>query len=169
MPRKTKIDEIDRIIIKALLGYGRIRKADLAARLGMSASAIAARIARLENDDVLQGYTAIVNGKSLGLPEHMVRVEIHPERPAHRMDFEESLRALDVVASAKRLVGLGDYLLRGVGPNCVDAVWEQAERCGLRIKTLTSDAIDVEIKPLRASEKLCLNSPALSLLLTFLT
>lgn len=149
MPRKIRIDEIDRTIIKSLTGDGRIRKANLAARLGMSASATAARITRLESDGVLQGYTAIVSGAPLGISEFMVRIQIWPERPAQRLNFEHALRALDVVVSAKRLVGLGDYLLRGIGPNCVDAVWELAERSGVRIKALTSEAIDMEIKPLR--------------------
>lgn len=125
MPRKIRIDEIDRTIIKSLSGDGRIRKANLAARLGMSASATAARITRLESDGVLQGYTAIVSGAS-GISEYMVRIQIWPERPAQRLNFEHALRALDVVVSAKRLVGLGDYLLRGIGPNYVDAVWELA-------------------------------------------
>jgi DNA-binding Lrp family transcriptional regulator len=60
------MDETDRMIIEALRRNARATLGDIGARIGLSASAIKRRIARLENDGVILGYTAIVDQHRLG-------------------------------------------------------------------------------------------------------
>jgi len=53
----TKLDEIDRRILRELQADGRLTHVALAARVGLSRSAVQERVARLEDDGVILGYT----------------------------------------------------------------------------------------------------------------
>ena len=53
----TKLDEIDRRILRELQADGRLTHVALAARVGLSRSAVQERVARLEDSGVILGYT----------------------------------------------------------------------------------------------------------------
>ncbi len=61
------LDEVDQALILALQGDARLRTAELARRVGLSAPAVADRLRRLEEDGVLS-YRAEVNPRALGYP-----------------------------------------------------------------------------------------------------
>ena len=61
------MDEIDRRIIQALRGDGRISNADLAAAVGLSASACHRRVRLLEESGTIRGYTALIGGAAVTL------------------------------------------------------------------------------------------------------
>jgi Lrp/AsnC family leucine-responsive transcriptional regulator len=61
------LDELDRALVLALQGDARLRTAELARRVGLSAPAVADRLRRLEEDGVLS-YRAEVNPRALGYP-----------------------------------------------------------------------------------------------------
>lgn len=54
---KTDFDELDRRLLAELLADARMPQAALGARLGLSRSAVQARIQRLEREGIIQGYT----------------------------------------------------------------------------------------------------------------
>ena len=54
---KTGLDEVDRRILGELRADAKLPQAALAARLGLSRSAVQERIKRLERDGVILGYT----------------------------------------------------------------------------------------------------------------
>jgi Lrp/AsnC family transcriptional regulator, leucine-responsive regulatory protein len=54
---KTHLDEIDRRLVAELQADGRLTQVALAARIGLSRSAIQERVARLERTGVILGYT----------------------------------------------------------------------------------------------------------------
>src|SRR5262245_20699017 len=56
------VDGIDRRIIQVLRTDGRISNADLAAAVGLSASACHRRVRLLEETGVIRGYAAIIGG-----------------------------------------------------------------------------------------------------------
>ena len=60
------IDEVDRQILSMLQENARIPNAEIARRVGMAASAIHERIRKLEEAEVIQGYTARVDPRALG-------------------------------------------------------------------------------------------------------
>ena len=62
------MDEIDRRIIDAVQGDGRITINDLAARIGLSPSPCARRVRLLEESGIIKGYTAIIDQTKVGLP-----------------------------------------------------------------------------------------------------
>jgi Lrp/AsnC family transcriptional regulator, leucine-responsive regulatory protein len=53
----VKLDDIDRQILRELLADGRLTHVALAARVGLSRSAVQERVARLEDEGVILGYS----------------------------------------------------------------------------------------------------------------
>ena len=62
----TKIDSFNDKILHFLQLDGRISNIDLAKAVGLSPSACLRRVQELERSDIIQGYRAIVNPKSIG-------------------------------------------------------------------------------------------------------
>lgn len=62
-----RLDELDRALIVALQGDARLRTAELARRVGLSAPAVAERLRRLAEEGVLT-YRAEVDPRALGYP-----------------------------------------------------------------------------------------------------
>jgi Lrp/AsnC family leucine-responsive transcriptional regulator len=109
------MDRIDRRIIAALQRDGRARLADLSAQIGLSATPLARRIARLEEAGIITGYAARVDQDKLGLPLNaFVFVELeHHSRDAIRT-FEERLRRFDEVMECYLMTGTRDVMIRVV-------------------------------------------------------
>lgn len=109
------MDRIDRRIIAALQRDGRARLADLSAEIGLSATPLARRIARLEEAGIITGYAARVDQEKLGLPLNaFVFVELeHHSRDAIRA-FEERLRRFDEVMECYLMTGTRDVMIRVV-------------------------------------------------------
>jgi Lrp/AsnC family leucine-responsive transcriptional regulator len=61
------LDERDLDIIAALQEDARATYADVAARVGMSASAVHERVRKLEQSGVIRSYRAVVDPEALGL------------------------------------------------------------------------------------------------------
>jgi Lrp/AsnC family leucine-responsive transcriptional regulator len=63
----SMLDERDLDIIAALQDDARATYADVAARVGLSASAVHDRVRKLEHQGVIKGYAAVVDPAALGL------------------------------------------------------------------------------------------------------
>lgn len=90
------IDEIDNQIVNLLLEDGRMSYSDIAEKVGLSRTAVKARIDVLESSGIIKGYKAIID--PLVAPEMMtfvMNVEMRAE------DFEECKR---IFAEAKEPV-----------------------------------------------------------------
>jgi Lrp/AsnC family leucine-responsive transcriptional regulator len=64
---KPDLDAIDRRIIAALQEDGRLTNADLAQRVGLSASPCLRRVNRLEREGYIEGYRGMLRRGRLGL------------------------------------------------------------------------------------------------------
>ncbi|MTI94097.1 MAG: Lrp/AsnC family transcriptional regulator [Firmicutes bacterium] len=60
------VDRLDLMIVSELQANARISTAELGRKIGLSTSATAERITKLEKEGVIQGYSAIVDGARLG-------------------------------------------------------------------------------------------------------
>jgi len=77
------IDEIDARILEMLQENARTANAEIARRVGMTASAVFERIKKLEKSGVLKGYAAVVDAAAVGLPVlAYVFVRLSPHRLA---------------------------------------------------------------------------------------
>jgi DNA-binding Lrp family transcriptional regulator len=65
--RRVVLDPVDRRIVEELLADGRLSFRDLAARVHVSRANAYARVARLRDDGVLRGFTALVDPDACGL------------------------------------------------------------------------------------------------------
>ncbi len=62
------MEEIDRKILRLMVGDGRMSYTDLGKATGLSTSAAHQRVRRLEQRGIIKGYRAIVDEDALGLP-----------------------------------------------------------------------------------------------------
>ena len=108
-----KLDARDLEILRVLADEGRITKADLATRVGLSASPCWARLKRLEEAGLIEGYHARISLKKLG--PHVtvfVAVELADHTPAKFRAFEDSVQHYGEVTACWALGGGFDYLMQ---------------------------------------------------------
>jgi DNA-binding Lrp family transcriptional regulator len=108
----TELDAIDRKIL-ALVQEDASRPADaIGGMVGLSASAVQRRLARLRETGVIEGEIAVVDPKALGRPLTMiVDVELERERPELLASFKRWIAAEPAVQQAWYVTGDGDYVL----------------------------------------------------------
>ena len=119
MLKAIPLDAVDRRILRALQGDGRITYDVLSQQVGLSASAALRRVKRLEESGVIAGYVALLSAERAGLPLTAylnVRLEKHTERHKRNpMDlFRAAVQSWPEVVECASLTGEMDYLLRVV-------------------------------------------------------
>ena len=108
-----QIDAIDRKIIHELQQNARISITDLARRVGLSKTPVAARIKALEESGLIAGYRAMLSPLKLGL-SHVTYVEIRlsDTREAALSRFNAAVRAVPEIEECYMIAGGFDYLLK---------------------------------------------------------
>jgi Lrp/AsnC family leucine-responsive transcriptional regulator len=115
MSEATTLDAIDRRILQALQGQGRMTYDELASLVGLSASAALRRVKRLEEAGVIAGYAALLAPEALGLgltAYITVRLEKHRAGRNPMEAFAAAVQAWPEVVECSALTGEMDYLLR---------------------------------------------------------
>ena len=115
METETPLDVIDRRILQALQVQGRVTYDELAAGVGLSASATLRRVKRLEESRVITGYVALVAPErvGLGLTAYLnVRLAKHNDQRSPVDAFAAAVQAWPEVVECAALTGEMDYLLR---------------------------------------------------------
>ena len=115
MTAACKLDRIDRRILTELQSDARLTNQALSERVSLSPSACLARVRRLEQAGVIQGYHARLDPFALdaGLVLY-AELALDDHRAAHLAQFEQLLRALPQVVEASHVTGDFDYLLKVV-------------------------------------------------------
>ncbi|HYD99487.1 MAG TPA: Lrp/AsnC family transcriptional regulator [Alphaproteobacteria bacterium] len=109
MVSERQIDEVDRRLIALLQGNGRLPAASLAAHVGLSRSAVQERLARLERQGVIAGYTVRLGGPPK--PGVAAYLFLRLEGPLCRI-LAPQLAKLPEIVSAETLAGEIDLVLR---------------------------------------------------------
>ena len=113
MAETTKIDAIDRAILRVLKACGRIGVAELAARVGLSQSPVSRRLQRLEDRGIIKGYAALIDEAALGFGISVfVSVKLERQVDDAIAKFERAVRHLPEVVDCWLMTGNRDYLLR---------------------------------------------------------
>ncbi len=84
--------------------------AQLAGQVGLSTSAVQARLKRLEASGVISGYRALVSPEALGRPLSAF-IEITPLDPAQGDDVPQLLEHLTAVEACHSIAGDASYML----------------------------------------------------------
>lgn len=116
-----ELDATDRRILTVLQRDGRMTNADLAAEVGLSASACHRRVQRLEEAGVIRGYVALLDARKLERPT-TVFVEITLSGQADELleAFEREVRKIPDVLECHLMAGSADYLLKVVAHDTDD-------------------------------------------------
>lgn len=108
-----KLDARDMAILRVLSTEGRITKAELATKVGLSASPCWERLKKLEQAGIIEGYNARINLRKLG--PHVtvfVAAELADHTPASFRAFEDSVQHYDEITACWALGGGFDYLMQ---------------------------------------------------------
>jgi len=109
------LDRIDRGLLDAVQRDARLTTAELAERVGLSASPCARRLRRLEDDGYISGYRAQLNRQRLNLGITIfVQVRLNQHQDTLVEAFEEILRGMPEVIDCHTVSGSFDYLLQVV-------------------------------------------------------
>ncbi len=112
------MDDLDKKIIFELQKNGRLSNFDIAEKVGLSPSPCLRRIKNLEKNEVISGYTAIVNEELFGYPvTAFVSVRLENQTDGTLKKFEEGISKLVEVVDCWLVTGNRDYLLRVVAKN----------------------------------------------------
>lgn len=105
------MDEIDRKIAIAVQQDGAAGLSDLAKVSGLSVSATAERVKRLEERGVIRGWHAALDPAEVGCPLlAFLRVAIRPGR--EEIAFRKAIRKLEAVLECHQLTGEWSYLVK---------------------------------------------------------
>lgn len=108
----SNLDSIDRAIIAELEGDGRMAINTLADRVGLSASPCLRRVRKLEDEGVITGYRAIINGAAVGRGLVVWATARLGRHDSSVYEFEEAIAAIDAISSVHHVTGDVDYLIR---------------------------------------------------------
>ena len=112
VPKVAELDEFDRRILELLQSDGRLSIVQLAQQVGLSQTPVRRRVAALEEGGVIEGYSARVSRRALGLG---VRAFVEVKLESHHGDHTEHLRAtlagLPQVTAIYVISGSGDILI----------------------------------------------------------
>jgi Lrp/AsnC family leucine-responsive transcriptional regulator len=105
------VDELDYKVLYVLQRNGRITWSELAKELGLSNPATAERVRRLEEQGLINGYTALIDPFRVGC-ELTAFVGVTLERPEHRAPFLKCIGQLEEIQECHHVAGDDDYLLK---------------------------------------------------------
>lgn len=129
----TKIDAIDRNILRALRQDGRISNVDLAERVNLSPSACLRRVQELERARVIRGYRAVTDPERMGrgfVAYVMVGLSSHTK--AAQEGFERAMAVAPEVVECHNIAGAFEYLLRVESADLADYKRFHTEVLGTR-------------------------------------
>lgn len=108
-----KIDTIDVRILDALQHNGRLTHADLADKVGLSASACHRRIKLLEEAGIIREYAVVLSPRALGRTTSViVQVTLESQSREALKRFEDAVERVDEVMECYLMGGQADYFMR---------------------------------------------------------
>jgi len=145
------LDETDLDIIAALQEDARATYADVAARVGMSASAVHDRVRKLEVAGVIRGYRADVSPEALGLYVTAL-VAATPLDPRQPDDLPERVGEFPEVEDCYSVAGETNYVLKvrtKTTGELEDLIRRLREKAGVATRTTIALSIPFEGRPMR--------------------
>ncbi|HET6609266.1 MAG TPA: Lrp/AsnC family transcriptional regulator [Rhodopila sp.] len=112
------LDRVDREILRLLSADASMSLADIAEKVGLTATPCWKRIRRMEQEGVIQRRVAIIDADKVGLPVSVFVAIETADHSAEWLDrFAEVIRDTPEIVDAWRMSGDVDYLLHVVVPD----------------------------------------------------
>src|SRR5262249_25403276 len=106
----SALDQFDLKLLAALEADGRLTNAELAEKIGLSASQCSRRRIRLEETGVIVGYSARLNAARLGIGLlALIQVTLSPHSKENAQKFRDFVNGVDEIQEAYALTGDADY------------------------------------------------------------
>jgi len=116
-----QLDSFDRKIATALAENGRLSAVELAARVGLSPSAVIRRLQNLEAAGVIRGYRAMIDAAAIGLGINIfVEITLERQNDDTLRAFEKALADCPNVLSCHLMSGSSDYLIHMAARDLAD-------------------------------------------------
>lgn len=106
----SPLDRIDVAILRELSLDGRIPRAELARRVGLSAPSVSDRVRRLEDTGVIAGYGVQINPTKLGYSLTVV-IRARP-LPGEMQNMIEAIKGTPQIVSCERISGDDCFIAR---------------------------------------------------------
>ena len=107
------LDDIDKIILKNLQENAKITTKELASILNLSISPVYERIKRLESQNYIEQYVAVLNRFLLKQPiTTLCQVSMKYHNDAYIEKFESEIKKLDEVQECYHMAGGVDFMLK---------------------------------------------------------
>ncbi|PJE27529.1 transcriptional regulator, AsnC family [Pseudooceanicola antarcticus] len=108
-----ELDSVDRKILAELTGNARIPVTELARKVGLSKTPVAARLKALEESGVITGYRASLSPIKLGLTHvSFVEVRLSDTRQKALEEFNAAVRRVSEIEECYMIAGGFDYLIK---------------------------------------------------------
>jgi len=110
---ELSLDKTDRKILEIVSSDARISMTELARQVSLSKTPVIARLRRLEEQRVIQGYAAQIDPVRLGL-DHVafVEVKLSDTREKALSAFNAAVAAIPEIEECHMIAGAFDYLLK---------------------------------------------------------
>ncbi len=109
----TKIDKIDLRILKILQEEGRITNLELSSKIGLSPAPTLERVRKLEKNNFISSYHAVVNEKTLGIGiQAFIQVSLTRQLDNAILSFQDKISKIDEVTECYQVTGSFDYQLK---------------------------------------------------------
>jgi Lrp/AsnC family leucine-responsive transcriptional regulator len=144
------LDARDLEIVAALQEDARATYADIAARVGLSASAVHERVRKLEQGGVIRGYRAEIEPESLGLFVTALIAAI-PLDPSQPDDLPDRVREFPEVEDCYSVAGEANYILKvrtKTTSDLEDLIRRLREKGNVQTRTTIALSIPFEGRPL---------------------
>jgi Lrp/AsnC family transcriptional regulator, leucine-responsive regulatory protein len=105
------LDDIDQKILEIIQSQGRMRRNDLADRVGLSLPSVSERLRKLEEAGIITGYFAKLNHKMLG-KDVAAFVLVTVDSSKHYNSFVEHVEAAEDILECHAITGEGTHLLK---------------------------------------------------------
>jgi len=105
------MDEVDTQIVDLLQADARLTQAQIAKKVGLSQPSVADRIRKLEEHQVVTGYTAKVDPRKLG-KDITAFIGVNIEHPKYFDGFARKVLGLEEVLECHRVAGQDSYILK---------------------------------------------------------
>ena len=107
------LDKFDAAILDELQRDGRLSIVDLAEEVGLSSTPCARRLKLMEQDGIIQGYTAVIDPNRLGLKvQAFVQVRLTRHTDDNIEQFRRAVDSMEEVVSCHAMTGAYDLLLQ---------------------------------------------------------
>lgn len=149
----TKMDEINRTILRELRRNGRLTNLELAERAGLSPSACLRRVQDLERAGVIRGYRAVLDPGKLGIGFiAYVTVGLNSHTKTAQEAFERAILRAPQVTECHNITGTVEYLLRVEAEDLAHYKHWHTEVLGIlpQVQSITTFVVMDSPKDLRA-------------------